>query len=49
MNYQQAAFEDLRKKAQCFNKLGQIVPYQQALNLFKKMQKSSSNLESEVG
>jgi len=48
MGYQQSAFEDLRKGAQCFCDRGQMVAYQQTLNLLKKLQRSLSNLDSEV-
>ena len=48
MGYLQAAFADLRKGAECFCGQGQMVAYQQTLNLIKKLQQSPSDLESEM-
>lgn len=50
LGYQQAAFEDLQRGAECFCKQGEMVAYQQTLKLLKKLrQHSNSSWESEIG
>jgi tetratricopeptide (TPR) repeat protein len=49
LGYQQAAFEDLQKGAECFCAQKEMVAYQQTLNLIKKIQQQSpSTVESET-
>jgi tetratricopeptide (TPR) repeat protein len=49
LRYQQAALEDLQKAAAYFSNQGQMVAYQQTLNLIEKIQQQSqSNVESEI-
>lgn len=50
LGYQQAAFEDLQRGAECFCKQGEMVAYHQTLKLLQKLrQQSKSVWESEIG
>jgi tetratricopeptide (TPR) repeat protein len=50
LGYQQAAFEDLQKGAQCFCKQGEMLAYHQTLKLLEKLRQHSKSVwESEIG